>query len=236
MSALTRVALVCGAAGSAFILPQMFCRDHGIAAQTKELRGLPVEEANAKPRGSGFVGHWRMVPGYSEEMEAIMVELGTPKYVHRLNKLGFETHMKVELKADDVLVENITKFNGLYNREVKLFMDGCQRVEYHPIDGSTIRAASYWCPVKRVSEDCEYRVVDGSDDSACNARDLKLAAVSDIYYDKYAKRHRVLRVIEDEGNTLHVVHSPRGEEGIPTNVLSAHRYLRKVDPQLAQGD
>lgn len=231
MSSFTRLGIFCGAAASGFILPQAFWRWGHIDSTNR--RGFTAAEADARSHGSGFVGNWRMVTGYTPEMEAIMVQLGTPKYVQRLDQLGFDTHMRVDVEKENLLVENITKFNGLYNREVKLFMDGCIRVEHHPIDGSKIHAASYWQTVREVpgEQDRMYEVV-GASGEAMNDK-VSVAAVSDIYYEKYAKRHRVMRILENEGNTLHVVHALRSDTGA-SDALFSHRYLERVDGDVSE--
>lgn len=177
--------------------------------------------------GAKFAGRWKIMTEFDDNMAMIASKLGVPSYVQRLNRLGFDTFMTVVVGSDRV-VENIEKYNGWYRKEVVLLMDGLEHEEFHPIDGTLIRVKSYWYPVRK-STDGQYELADDKEVNVLgDVSSLgQMAAVTDLYYESYAQHQRVIRVLENEANMIHVNHVLQ-DTVKNSKRLFAHRYLERL--------
>jgi len=162
-----------------------------------------------------FGGRWKIDSQRSDDepIRELMCEIGTPRYLVNLAML-FPSTMKVNQTPDNLLIhEKISQAKGLYVHDVKIYTDNREVTGKHPIDRSVIRTRTQWKELKTT-------------DLASNSRqEHEMCCVSEIKYEKYPEHmQETIRFLEDDGETLHVIHHLK----MPQKIISAHRFLTKI--------
>lgn len=152
-----------------------------------------------------------------EEMVEILTCVGVPRYLTKMGQLS-PSRMSVTQREDNSLIhETIVQLGGMYKNHVDLFMDGREVVAKQPLDGSLVTTSTCW------------EVFLASELEPCNINLTPEArVVCCVSYGEYkgtGHRQRIVRFLDDDGQTFHSMNTLYKADG---STITAHRLLNRV--------